>query len=419
MDFKAFNKAAFPEQRDGPFLLYLRDYHYDKSNTDMLRENTELTRDAKVLLELPYVIFNPILHAHREGRIDDNTLRTVFRAVARDNLYRARGHAHPYELKQYEEAVRDTAEAIIELHRRTPPVIVEAIDSRGKTHLPPNREGILAAGVSPFYVEAIQLSQQLAKEYPQSIKHAPFIAASNADRVPNDITTATLVRHSLGVNGVGIMPFGLVHAAGIHIPHANMQGIVDDALQAQGVTVRDALIVANEEAVREITAFSTQAAKVMSKSYHVSHLYRPHLSSDALDLLYLYRDGRALTDAKAMQAAGYVDPIIHHDDQALDPRQLKAASAEEIWGAGPLRNAKGERYITAAAAFFDRFHDVEALKETIDQWSASIEDGPLTTSRAMAPALGNIPGARRDTAMLTQPHPFTKAQDKGGGRDGP
>ncbi|MCI5049546.1 MAG: hypothetical protein MRY32_04365 [Rickettsiales bacterium] len=410
MGFRDYTAAVRPKAGETTqHIVVMRENHFDDSTAKMLRENVELTRGATVSLELPYVAFNPIFTAHRNRAITDEQLLEFFSDYARHEEKTLSGEMrefyiqHGVTLQDRIGAYMEKAYMAIALHNRQPPVPVVAHDTRGTPYLHHHQLGINKK-YPPEMQQALLLSRQMGERFPESLKYVPFIAASQKDGIPDDVTSATIASDMIGKNGYGIVNIGALHASGIPIKAYKSQGTFDETLQRQGAKVVDTMIAAHPDFLKMTVALEKQAITeyVLESAGEPDQSKRHPLSHDRLDYLYFFVQGQ-LHSGTDIQRNGYYDPVIT-DGQPRHPNaghQLYGKSASDAWGASVLENQQGRQFIEAVNRFIESQPKGTNVKIELD--NASNEYGAKVV----------LPEGK--TALSTPPI----ARDKGGGVSGP
>ena len=316
-----FSMGRWTGDRDErPKVMTIREAHDLESGAttkSFVINNIKLFKLNKVIAdfsETPYW-FNSILTGYRDGIVTDKELgahREAFIASA------------PPPTEDYR--LGYTAQFKKIQHLKQDDIAAVAIDVRRMTidKLPETLH------------DTFLRAQELAKEYPESIKYNEFIQSAIEKGLPTDSISASLVSLYLLENkGNGIVTFGAGHMAGMCDPRKSTQGILDDAMTKQGIKVTDVFIVDNgvefkatQSSYQRFKDERDQLIKEGSKEWKECEP-----TADHRDFVYLYDNG-SLFNKKQARREGGTDPYPSSEyrsaEEVYKPHELNPMLLDDL-----------------------------------------------------------------------------------------
>jgi len=256
-------RRSFPPNRQS--MLIFHDAHDSRSIGEATRNFISATLPLAIrsnvrtqFHELPYYL-NPVLEAHfTKLKKPDGTL-----AVDDDHLRKAIDAAY----ESWPDLDRSTYEQIKAAHDNT--IATFAFDPRGEAeYLSIKKRYEQTGSPDSIYVDGPRLSEsgttlffsayEAESLLPKSVNYRNLILNMQRDNIPSDVIMATVSRLRMErAGGNGIMVVGAGHLNGLRIDQ-RMQGLVNEALAAQGVQVTSGILADTpaglDEHYRKLTA---------------------------------------------------------------------------------------------------------------------------------------------------------------------
>lgn len=220
-------RQAVSSKGENNRVLALWEWHGKDVASTLFNQNASSLAQEGVtdlFLELP-IWMNPVIDAYRDGKISrsdfqDKYLRPALNfPEATERFTDTIDTAFANDIDVFCVNGRKTRErALEEIIRSDPDLKVDLVARKA----------------------AILRADQWRELYPQALVYEKMAVAMHEHNIPNDTIAATLVREKLGASdGRGVMIYGAGHFAGTvkHKQWTETDGILDEALEAQGVSV--------------------------------------------------------------------------------------------------------------------------------------------------------------------------------------
>lgn len=257
-------------------VLALWEWHRNDVASDIFNSHAKPLAQNGVtdlFLELP-IWLNPVIDAYLDGKISPEDFRDHYVRPAlnfpeeADRFVETINAAHANGIDVLCVNGRKTRERAIEETSRVDPDRKIDMEARKR---------------------AIECADQWRESYPEDLRYEKMADAMHMHNVPNDTIAATLVREKLGSeNKKGVIIYGAAHFAGAvdHKKWTETDGILDEALEAQGITVFNIETLMNRDDLisfeRIADSFKCQTATTQDVTYFadtdevVASSHQPH-----------------------------------------------------------------------------------------------------------------------------------------------
>jgi hypothetical protein len=340
-------KDQSPQDQQRPRVLALGEDHADNSAEKFVMDNVKALQSHSVVadfIEMPYW-FNAILEGYRKGAVTEKELNHHYKAFM--------------ESSRVPGAYNTMYSAQMSKIKRLAPTDINtiALDVRFET----------ITTLPHVLRDSYRRAQELAKEFPESVKYRGFIKAALEQGLPEDAIAASLVSLYLSEKkGNGVVTYGNGHFVGECNPEYENQGIIDDAMEKQGIAVTHAAIARDMQGFR--FAEEIDETNLNEKKKHIQAGDKEWIAckatADQMDFLYLYKQ-RALIPKEQFPKEKRKDLLpypeyskaeeVYRADQ-LDPTLIKELR-DKLIDAGVTKGPNAVALPLSQSSARNRIHD--------------------------------------------------------------